>query len=311
MNSLIRFEDKYGMADIWHLINGIIPEYVKNIKEDNKEKNTEDNNIRNQFNKINDNTFTQLALTTGGVFLTSEDEIAFIKKNHIEQIILVYDLDTLDNKSKLDLDNSVFKGYLNRLKSRLEKNIDYNIEIKLAPTVWSAETFALYILACDRAFDENSPFAANMKQIDAAELIHDKNTPAFQGEIINGYIEYLLKDKNITYLRDMLKHIEKIKYKQVGIYIPNDPKTLKNSFQYILEIFPNTINKEILTYLITNNSEVLFNTKSIFQHYKDIETFRNKHKAKQGEFFTNIAGQQLSFNKINWKNKKAHQNKQV
>lgn len=29
MNSLIKFEDKYGMADIWYLINGIIPEYVK------------------------------------------------------------------------------------------------------------------------------------------------------------------------------------------------------------------------------------------------------------------------------------------
>lgn len=291
MNSLIRFEDKYGMADIWYLIND---------KELEK-------SVINQFNKVDDNTFTQLALTTGGVFLLNEYEIAFIKKNHIEQIILVYDLDTLNNKSQLDISNNAFKNYLDTLKSSIEKNIDYNIEIKLAPTVWSAETFALYILAYDKAFDENSPFALNMKQIDAAELIHDKKTPDFQGEIIRGYIEYLLNDKNTTYLSD----ITNVKYKQVRTYIPHNSEELKDRFQYILEIFSNTINKEILTYLITNNSEVLFSTTSIFQHYKDIETFKNKHKAKQGELFTNIDGQQLSFNKINWKNKKANQNKQV
>lgn len=291
MNSLIRFEDKYGMADIWYLIND---------KELEK-------SVINQFNKVDDNTFTQLALTTGGVFLLNEYEIAFIKKNHIEQIILVYDLDTLNNKSQLDISNNVFKNYLDTLKSSIEKNIDYNIEIKLAPTVWSAETFALYILAYDKAFDENSPFALNMKQIDAAELIHDKKTPDFQGEIIRSYIEYLLNDKNTTYLSD----ITNVKYKQVRTYIPHNSEELKDRFQYILEIFSNTINKEILTYLITNNSEVLFSTTSIFQHYKDIETFKNKHKAKQGELFNNIDGQQLSFNKINWKNKKANQNKQV
>lgn len=296
MNSLIRFEDKYGMADIWYLINGKALEGVE-----------EENYTGNQFNQVDDNTFTQLALTTGGVFLMSEDDEAFIIKNHIEQIILVYDLDNLNNMSQLDLDNSVFKDYLNRLKNRLEKNIDYNIEIKLAPTVWSAETFALYILAYDKAFDENSPFTANMKQIDAAELIHDKKTPAFQGEIIRGYIEYLLNDKNTTYL----SNVTNVKYKQVRTYIPHNSEELKDRFQYILELFSNTINKEILTYLITNNSEVLLSTTSIFQHYKNIETFRNKHKAKQVELFTNIDGQQLRFNKINWKNKKANQNKQA
>lgn len=291
MNSLIRFEDKYGMADIWYLIND------KEIEK----------SVINQFNKVDDNTFTQLALTTGGVFLLNEYEIAFIKKNHIEQIILVYDLDTLNNKSQLDLSNNVFKSYLDTLKNSIEKNVKYNIEIKLAPTVWSAETFALYILAYDKAFDENSPFALNMKQIDAAELIHDKKTPDFQGEIIRGYIEYLLNDKNTTYLSD----ITNVKYKQVRTYIPHNSEELKDRFQYILEIFPNTVNKEVLSYLITNDSADLFSTTSIFQHYKKIETFRNKHKAKQGELFTNIDGQQLSFNKINWKNKKANQNKQV
>ena len=291
MNSLIRFEDKYGMSDIWYLIND------KEIEK----------SVINQFNKVDDNTFTQLALTTGGVFLINEDEIAFIKKNHIEQIILVYDLDTLNNKSQLDLSNNVFRGYLDTLKNSIEKNVNYNIEIKLAPTVWSAETFALYILAYDKVFDKNSPFALNMKQIDAAELIHDKKTPDFQGEIIRGYIEYLLNDKNTPYLSD----ITNVKYKQVRTYIPHNSEELKDRFQYILEIFSNTINKEILTYLITNNSEVLFSTTSIFQHYKNIETFKNKHKAKQGELFTNIDGQQLSFNKINWKNKKANQNKQI
>ena len=140
------------------------------------------------------------------------------------------------------------------MKENIQKELKANVNIKLAPIVWSAETFALYLLAYDK-FSDAYLNELNIERLEATKIIHNISTPKFQGLMIQKLLE---QSGNNSF------------YKRLRDYIPNNSKDLRNKLEYILEIFPDSINKEVITYLLTSDTDNLFTLDTISNHYTKI-----------------------------------------
>lgn len=242
MKQLIRFEDKYGMSDIWYILTGNIdkmPNYTI--------RTSSINTIQ-----INENLWIQSDLSLPRALTVTEELIPILDINNIDEITLVYDLDNLGRTNGKNV-NGIIKHII-KLKERIQKELNISIEIKLAPIVWSAETFALYILAYDK-FSNTYLNELDIERLDVAKIVHSISTPKFQGLMI----QKLLEQEGNTAL-----------YKKLRDYIPNNSNTLKDRLRYILEIFPDSINKEVITYLLTNDTSNLFTLNTISNHYAKI-----------------------------------------
>lgn len=242
MKSLIRFEDRFGMSDIWYILTDNIakmPNYTTN-----------NNNIDTV--QINKNLWVQSDLSLPRALTITEELIPILSINNIDEIIIIYDLDKLGKTDGKNV-NGVIR-HITRMKEGIQKELKTNISIKLAPIVWSAETFALYILAYDR-FSNAYLKELGTERLEATKLIHNISTPKFQGLMIQNLLEQ--KEKNLF-------------YKKFRDYIPNNSKELRDKLEYILEIFPNSINKEVITYLLTADTANLFTLDTILNHYNKI-----------------------------------------
>ena len=142
LKSLIRFEDTYGLADIF-CARRKIP-YI-NIKR--KEE---------RMIQITSDLFMDFGLGQGWGSM-SNDEAYSIMERGIERIILVYDMDNLEgDKTKL-ITQECLKSRIDNINSKF-KDIGYSAEICLIPIVYAAETIMLYQFLRENEDDEEKIF---------------------------------------------------------------------------------------------------------------------------------------------------------
>lgn len=123
MKCLIRFEDKYGMYDIYCMLNGLIPYKDEGV------------------HVVNESLVLQNGLSIYGIFNVDRKLKKVLKDNGIEKIVFIFDVDNISgDKSRL-----ITSGQLQRkIQEVREKLREYNLELIFLPVVYAAETIALY-----------------------------------------------------------------------------------------------------------------------------------------------------------------------
>lgn len=129
MKSLIRFEDTYGLCDIYCKIKGIPYENIENA---------------GKILSITDEQFIEFGLGAR-CFKLNNDEIDTIILYDIHELYIVYDLDNeKGNKTKILSEERIIKSY-NKIKEEIEKiKAGYELNIMYIPVTWAAETILLY-----------------------------------------------------------------------------------------------------------------------------------------------------------------------
>ena len=126
MRLLIRFEDRYGMADIFCAVN---------------KTNYFDNTVVRE--KVSDNLFVDTGLGNVRVLMLSDRDIEEIISLNIDSILFVFDTDNEKGiKNKVLSKEQITKKILD-LQTRFDKR-NYKINLNFFLTVYSAETIALY-----------------------------------------------------------------------------------------------------------------------------------------------------------------------
>ena len=131
MKSLIKFEDTYGLCDIYCALINI--EYLDITKLEDK-----------NFINIDKDTFISIGAGSSW-YKTSKEDARKIIGNNIDTVIIVYDLDNEDGiKTKILSDSKIKSSYSNLTTRIHQLNKNYNINIKYIPVTWAAETILLY-----------------------------------------------------------------------------------------------------------------------------------------------------------------------
>lgn len=128
MKSLIRFEDTYGLTDIFCAQHKI--PYLDISKK------------QQRMIQVTSELFVDFGLASGWTSISNNEAYALMERG-IERVIFVYDMDNLKgDKTKIlsrESLSSVIKN--NRL---LFENLAYSIELYYVPVVYAAETIMLY-----------------------------------------------------------------------------------------------------------------------------------------------------------------------
>ena len=128
MKSLIRFEDTYGLTDIFCARNDL--DYI------------DISLISEKLIEMTPDLFVDFGLGSGwGSF--SADEAYAIMEIGIERIIFVYDMDNLDGDKAFIIQKAQLTQKIDDIE-RIFKGIGYNVEICFIPVVYAAETLMLY-----------------------------------------------------------------------------------------------------------------------------------------------------------------------
>ncbi|MGN0375750.1 MAG: hypothetical protein ACI4EN_09660 [Butyrivibrio sp.] len=128
MKSLIRFEDTYGLADIFCARRNI--PYIDISK------------VHLRMIEIDENTFIDFGLGAGWGIITT-DEIYSIIERGIERIVFVYDMDNESGDKTKIISNTALANKLNNIKELFRKN-GFEIDICCIPVVYAAETIMLH-----------------------------------------------------------------------------------------------------------------------------------------------------------------------
>lgn len=157
MKSLIRFEDTYGLCDIYCKIKGIPYENIENA---------------GKILSITDKQFIEFGLGAR-CFKLNNDEIDTIIFYDIHELYIVYDLDNeKGNKTKILSEERIIKSY-NKIKEEIEKiKAGYELNIMYIPVTWAAETILLYqyIINGDAEDDEEDAIENHISTVDTNNL---------------------------------------------------------------------------------------------------------------------------------------------
>lgn len=268
MIPLIRFEDAYGMADII-LKTRDIP-VVPLEPTQNTNNSTSTNNIKKSEMH---NIYYECGVSFPAIFIPTAKLLGNIKTYHIDTLILVYDMDSPNQKypilSEIDL-----KKYIDMLQKQLVKEGLGKVKVYFLPVVWCAETFALYILA--------NKYSKNSTEI--TKILHSKNIAKFHGEIIKKYLEYYDINAKPKKLRDYI----------------GDKDNIITSLKKFIRKYPDSINKKTIEWIITNDSQYLFDDTDALSHQREVGKYYQNNLPDRNEQF-NAIGSKLDMNKICWK----------
>lgn len=240
MKRLIRFEDKYGMPDIICPLQGLGLPNLEN------EKLT--------CATLKEDVMIQFGLSIGAVFYFDDVLKAEIYKNEIDELVYVYDMDAISGRGILSVEEITTKvaGISAALAS-----MNRTVSVRFAPIVWAAETVMLY---------------AFIKELDAAKVIHLKNTAKFQGYILN----------------EILRHngypMQDIKLKHMREYQPT-AADMADRLQAVIMNDTANINKAVIQWMLSSNSNYLFDCKSVITHQERIVRFYHQNKPKETDTF--------------------------
>lgn len=268
MRQLIRFEDAYGMADLICMTHdlGLIELIPKN-------NSLQGIKIVNKSRK--ENIYIECGVSFPAVISPSNELVASLKQYEIEELILVYDMDTPTGCGILSSQELEIR--LKRLRQFLDNQNLNDVKIKLVPVVWAAETLLIYIMMHIVKDKEMLNFT------EPIDLVHKLNIAKCHGKII----EEILKNLDIS----------NCKSKHVRDYI--NKREIVVGLKDTLVRFPNSINSQIMKWLISFNDEILFDIDKAIDHQKKIEKFYDTHTPKQDKIFE-IYGIKIDLNKKCW-----------
>lgn len=205
MKSLIRFEDTYGLADIFYASHKY--DYI-------------DINNPIKLIEIEGNTFVEVGRTITGCFLFSEDEIVNLIILGIERVVFVFDLDN-PNGIKTEIMNYAFiRKLIDNAKEQFI-NYGYNIEFQFIPIVYSAETLLLYQHISNR-----------FKETNIESLVHDEDTNKFH-LILLAILNKLKRYNHAKRVREFLD-IDRLKEKIQLSLSMNINNVNKHTLEWIL-----------------------------------------------------------------------------
>lgn len=184
MKLLIRFEDTYGMTDIFKATHNL----------------TQDINS-NALTRITDNLYLTAGMGIHNCMQLDKDYIDSLEKEGITKILFVFDVDNPSGDkfkvlSKEDIlqQLTITQKYLN--------NLHYQVEFVFMPVVYSAETIMLYQFISD-----SNP------ETDVESLVHNRNTNKFQLSLLARLlgVDKLNKAKKVRNYLDISKLKSKIR----------------------------------------------------------------------------------------------------
>ena len=127
MNIYIRFEDRYGIFDLF--------QYCKKLPDVDAL----------QGYKVTDNLIIRNGVTILSSFSLNEVDYDIIEANNIDLILNVHDLDSLDGKDNEILQYASLETRVFKSKKELEER-GFNVELRYLPVIFAAETVMLYII---------------------------------------------------------------------------------------------------------------------------------------------------------------------
>jgi hypothetical protein len=151
MNLWIRFEDRYGIADIACKCWGI--EYLDDV---------------NAILEVKRGTYVSHGLSSSGCLQISKDDIDRIKTNGITDIVTVIDLDNEDGKKDKIISEKYLRDAYNSMKTDLKTGGVGDVNVKFMPVAYAAETLELYQF-----------ISSNEWSTVPEEVVHNRNTNEF------------------------------------------------------------------------------------------------------------------------------------
>ena len=170
MIQLIRFEDDYGVHDLYNKMHNIDSKLTK-LDEDRK-----------LFISNDDTRLYEFGVTMPKVMMFDDTLGVTIKDYNVDEIVLVYDMDSPTGKGILT--KETLEEYINNMVKALNRDGIRNLSIKLVPVVWAAETIALHLILKRYKYSCKT----NDGVIDVANIVHRKNTPRCLGVIIDNIL---------------------------------------------------------------------------------------------------------------------------
>lgn len=262
MNQLIRFEDDYGASDIVCIAQEL------GLYDLSTNKLT--------HSTLKENIFMQSGLSIGAVFDISDIVISEILKYRIDEVIFVFDMDSISGKGILT--ESELRYKVNNIQERIKH---VNVQVKYAPVVWTAETLALYI-KLDSIFEDCDIIE---KCADITHIIHSKNTAKLHGALLKKLINFNTNDT--------------IKVKHARKFI-GDKSNIHRKIKEVLNNYKDSINQDVLKWIISGDTKHLFDSKDVINHQIDVIQLHNKYMPKEGDTIT-VYGEELSLTKVCWR----------
>lgn len=272
MSRLIRFEDAYGMADLVCLAQDMD---LIALKSNPNTNSLEGINCINYCEEKD--TYYECGISFPTLLLPTNELLANIKAYNITELVLVYDMDSPKASDSI-LSVVMLSNYLQGLRQELDAQGCQYVEIKLVPVVWSAETFALYILAND--YKDKLP---EETVVEPTELVHSKNTAKFHGKIVEIFLNNIGVQGKTKHLREYISQRDKIIV----------------SLENALEEFEDSINFNTIAWIISEEDRFLYDIKSAIQHQNEICTYHTNHQPNSKEVL-NVCGISLDMNKKCW-----------
>lgn len=207
MASLIRFEDTYGLADIFKATH--------NIEEDFTDLT---------LYKLTDNLYIEIGTGIPECHTPNRDSIAEYKAHNIDRIISVFDMDDIKSSNKRILSKEDMQKQLTKSK-RYMTDLKYDIKWEFIPVVYSAETIMLYQFITD----------AN-PETDIENLVHPYNVNAFYLDLLARVLCY----KNPKRAKHVHKYLnlDKLKSKIRMSLVARPVNINKKLLEWILEDCP-------------------------------------------------------------------------
>lgn len=162
MKLLIRFEDTYGLYDIYCALNAMQCENINNIS---------------KILKINDDLYIQFGLNISKCYALSDTDIKHIKAYGITDILFVSDVDNMSGDKTQPMTEDSISGLIKGINEQLRtKQLSY-INIKFMLSIYSAETVMLYQYVSNKWLN-----------LDTTKYIHAVNTNALHLVILTACV---------------------------------------------------------------------------------------------------------------------------
>ncbi len=267
MPLLINFEDAYGMSDIVCLAHGI------NLPGLNSDKaNNAIIGIQEIIKSNKQDTYICCGISCPKVLIVENKLLGDIYNYNISELVIVFDMDSPSGKGVITAEK--LKEYVDGIEKQLRS---FNVKVRYAPVVWSAETIALYYLL-DIYNDKE-------KCVDITTVMHKKSTIKFHGKLIEEIL-----NKESKYQECKVKHTRK--------YM-NDKDKVRQVIEKFIRNYPQSINLRLLKWILTEDISYLFDSIEVVEHQRKVEDLYNEGQASKNNTFY-LYGKEISLNKKCW-----------
>lgn len=246
MNTLITFEDKYGMADIvCHNMLGILIDTNDSYYSDDKL-----------------NLAIKSQLSTNDIFKTQPEATPDTKN-----LIIVFDMDKQlkQNLQENILDPSYFKTIGEKLKNDYKNKGNDNLNIYYVPTAFCSESIVLYYMSY---FME-----------DFSMTFNSKNTAHMLSKIVNDILIYKHQDTDDkTFWQNAKNNKYQLKHKQTRLFFEDMYLTTKQMIKLLKLLDYGRFNNALIRWLNSGNIKDTSNLLSLDDAHQLLIEYYTEYK---------------------------------